>query len=708
MTNLWFKIVVFLLFSSLSLQAKAHKNIIRVYIQNPSQRHWLQQQSFDIAGRGIDGHIDLVVDEAQQQLLTQKGLRTELLAFTPKSWPPGMGDFLTVDEIHEELQTLANLYPEITFLTSIGTSVEDREILALKISDNAELQEDDEAELLYFGGIHAREVISPVVVIYFIRYLLQNHHNSEIQSLIEKLQLWLIPCLNPDGLYHVEHVNKLWRKNRRDNGDGTFGVDLNRNFGYKWGYDNAGSSPITSNETYRGPAPFSEPESRALRGLMQQHDFIASISYHSYGNLVLFPWAYIHENTPYHNIFMHLASTMSKKNGYHYGNPNLGTIYLANGDSEDYIYSYQGEESPVFAFTLEVGDTFFPAQSEIKKLAEENLHVNLELARHAEWLCINPALVLPPAPPQLTASAVDDNGCFTLAVSDSETVNSAVEYHLAELQINSKNIDNAEEPNALWRMQGFDHVMEPAADAGGVYRSDCRNNTAVKMTSNMAIAVDSTTCLQFKINYHLYNDLNFAYLQVSADSGKTYQNIAGNLTTNRNLYQKNRGHGITGDSFGWQRAEFDLSAYAGERVYVRFLLQPNDFYDDIWVMLDDFFPLPSAERRLITTFEEKRSLSMQVYAPQTCYYQLCSVDAQDHFSEWSPVCAVRIDFGRKGDINRDGRIDESDLFLCENLALQRLNNASVGQRYRGNVNADPDSSVNIVDVIALNQMGAGP
>ena len=93
----------------------------------------------------------------------------------------------------------------------------------------------------------------------------------------------------------------MWRKNRRNNGDGTYGVDLNRNFGFAWGYDNLGSSPTPGSETYRGPSAFSEPESQAVRDLALLKNYKTHFNLHSYQNAFLYPWgsvSYTHLTLP--------------------------------------------------------------------------------------------------------------------------------------------------------------------------------------------------------------------------------------------------------------------------------------------------------------------------------------------------------------------------------------------------------------------------
>ncbi len=300
-------------------------------------------------------------------------------------------DFHSYAEMLEEMRDVADTFPDISRLIDIGdgwektAGIADRDIWAMKISDNVALEEAQEAEVLYIACHHAREIITPEILLHFMHYLTDRYGTDpEVTYLVNNRQLWLVPMLNPDGHEYVFDVDVWWRKNRRDNNNGTFGIDLNRNYDYAWGYDNEGSSPNPASEVYRGPNPFSEPETQAIRDLTNAHSFVVSLSYHSYGNWWLYPWGYIPENTPDHDTFVEIADSCVAYNGYEPGNAASGTIYITNGDSDDWLYGEQSTKCKIFAFTPEVGTTgFHPDPSEVSGLIQENLEPNLYVARAA-------------------------------------------------------------------------------------------------------------------------------------------------------------------------------------------------------------------------------------------------------------------------------------------------------------------------------------
>ena len=297
-----------------------------------------------------------------------------------------MGGYYTFDEVVEKLDELAADYPSlITQRVSIGQSWEGRELWMVKISDNPGADE-GEPEVLYTGLHHAREPQSMTTVLYFMYYLLEHYGSDpEVTYLVDNREMYFVPVLNPDGYVYNETTNPggggFWRKNRRDNGGNVFGVDLNRNYGYEWAYDDQGSSPNPSSDTYRGPGPFSEPETAAVRDFSAGREFRAALNYHSYGDLWIYPWGYRPSfYTPDSALFVDAAREMTRENGYLYGTGDQTVGYVVNGDSDDWMYGEQELKPKTFAFTPEVGPRFWPSQDEIIPLADENVEANLELA----------------------------------------------------------------------------------------------------------------------------------------------------------------------------------------------------------------------------------------------------------------------------------------------------------------------------------------
>ncbi|NOX18444.1 MAG: T9SS type A sorting domain-containing protein, partial [Chlorobi bacterium] len=307
-----------------------------------------------------------------------------------------MGGYLTYQEALDELDEMRSDYPDlITVKTSIGQTLEGREMYVVKISQNADVNE-GETEVFFNSLIHAREPEGMMTVVYYMWYLLENYGTDpEVTYLLNNREIYFLPVFNADGYEYNRSTDPngggMWRKNRRDNDDGSEGVDLNRNWGYKWGYDNDGSSGYGGSETYRGTAAFSEPATENVRQFVGLHNFKTVLNYHTYSNLLINPWGYVTAKTPDSLIYQEYSSEMTQYNGYTWGGSEI--IYNVNGAADDWMYGEQTVKNKIISMTPEVGsssDGFWPPQSRIIPLAEENIFPNLYITWAAgEFVKVN-------------------------------------------------------------------------------------------------------------------------------------------------------------------------------------------------------------------------------------------------------------------------------------------------------------------------------
>ena len=295
----------------------------------------------------------------------------------PISAPYTYRDFAA---IREDLLSIQAQHSDIAKVYDIGDSWEtrqglgSRDILAIKISDNVSTDE-DEPEVLIVGLHHAREWTTSELVTVIAENLTDGYGNdSRLSWLVDNREIWIVPVVNPDGLDYAIHHDQWWRKNRRLNYDATYGVDLNRNYNGSengdpagdWG--GAGSSHTPSDETYCGMYPFSEPETQAIRDLVIARDFKIALDFHSYGDLVMWPWGYSSDKTPDDIHFVRIGTAMAALNGYT-AEQSVG-LYPTTGDSLDWEYGSQD----VFAFCFEIGPDFHPTQADIVRgIISENL-----------------------------------------------------------------------------------------------------------------------------------------------------------------------------------------------------------------------------------------------------------------------------------------------------------------------------------------------
>ncbi|MCF7796263.1 MAG: immune inhibitor A [Lentisphaeria bacterium] len=299
-----------------------------------------------------------------------------------------MGGYYTYAEVGWLLDSLHAAHPDlVSEKISIGQSVQGRDIWAFKLSDNVDVDE-DEPEVFYNALIHAREPAAMMTVLYYVFQLVDGYAtNPEYKYLVDNRELWFVPIVNPDGyVYNETHYpdgGGMHRKNLQPGCASTPGVDLNRNFGYLWGFDDTGSSPNACSETYRGTAAFSEPETQALRDFTLAHDFTTVFNYHTYSDLLIMPFGYAVgavPEEPDYSIYMALGADLTAENGYLFGTGDETVGYLTNGDAVDWMYGSEG----IINFTPEVGGFadggFWPPAGNIEAMELENLSANIHLA----------------------------------------------------------------------------------------------------------------------------------------------------------------------------------------------------------------------------------------------------------------------------------------------------------------------------------------
>ncbi|MDQ1351877.1 MAG: Peptidase protein [Acidobacteriota bacterium] len=294
------------------------------------------------------------------------------------------GAYHNYNETRSLLKELETRFPGMAQEITIGYSIEGRELNVIKISDNVQSNE-SEPNIFIVGCHHAREWISVEIPLLFAKYLLENYSlDPQVRRAVDGAQIYIMPIQNPDGLEFSIHTYRLWRKNRRYNGGFIWGVDTNRNYGYMWGYDDNGSSPAPDSEVYRGTAPFSEPETQALQQFLTANPPVGSLSFHSYGQDILYPWGYTFtpasDAARMYAIAREIAYRIFLVSGrvYTYGSM-ITSLYLSNGDFTDWVYGTLGG----LAFTIELPPEymheggFFTSEQMIASAFAENLPVLL-------------------------------------------------------------------------------------------------------------------------------------------------------------------------------------------------------------------------------------------------------------------------------------------------------------------------------------------
>ena len=539
--------------TALGADGAAERSLVRVVPRSPWTLRELEARHLDLVSYDPDtGEIFLTVDAREQRELLDAGYA--LSTIEPDATAglkrlqeiPHLGEYHTFAEMESVLVSLHATHPGFCRLEVLGASLEGRPIYALKISDEPDVDDAAEPDVLIVGNHHARELMTVEVPLHFAHVLLEQRASVRaVRELVEGRETWIVPMLNPDGHVYQEQTQGRpgWRKNRRENGDLTYGVDLNRNYSHKWGYDEEGSSGESMNETYRGTAPFSEPETQALRDLVQRQDFVIAISYHSYGALLLYSWGWTRDElTPDQDVFGTLAAEMVSSNGYRPGNPYFGTIYLTNGEFDDYMYGELNAEKTrrTYSFTVELNTMaqggFWPDDELVAPTCDLMLPLNMYAVGVAD---LDMLTVVPPARPVVSAHQEDATPWIVeLTWTVPENPNNPVDhYEVFE-------IDPA----------GFEGVRL-AADA------DLRANGRQIVAESVPVPATGRVILDMAADLEGLWD----YAYVEARAGGDWQALPGEATRSLDPTGRNDGPGLTGSMVPGRRA-FDASAYAGKRI----------------------------------------------------------------------------------------------------------------------------------------------
>lgn len=599
----------------------------------------LAEAGIDMFAPTSDGHIEAFVTPEERTFLEQDlGYELTILSqdiyqeFESKQGFLGNGnlrDYHNYAENTAFMQDLESNYPDIVHMFHIGTSLENRDMWAIKISDNVMVDE-DEPELLYTAIHHAREPVSNETCLQLMEHFAQGYGSDpELTYLVNNRELYFVPIVNPDGYAYVDTNDPYWRKNRR----GGYGVDLNRNYGFQWGYDNQGSSPYTGDETYRGASAFSEPETQNIRDLCEAREFIFATNFHTYGEYYLWPWGYIPSGTQENELFEVFGDSLSQDNGYTAGIGSL-VLYATNGDADDWMYGEQETKPRAFAITPEIGDDFWPAQYKVQGFVDENIGPAVYLARQAG----DPFAVLAPRAPVVSAPPV--TGADYRVVWDnrnSEGYDLPVSYRLDEMTGLNRGTDNLESGTDAWLAEGgfVLRTNRYHSSSHSFYGGQDNSNTAT-MAATTGLAVEPGDVLTMWTWYDIEVDWDYAYAQVSADGGTSWTNLEGNITTNTNPHGNNQGNGITGSSSGWTQGSFPLADFVGSTVIVRFAYVTDQSVLEEGIYIDDVAPVESfdnVETLVSGTTDLHYDLSGRI--PGEYYYRVRGTDGDNQLSNWS-------------------------------------------------------------------------
>ena len=317
-----------------------------------------------------DESLKRLTDAGFSLIRTLRGVAAERAVSTdPQYFDP--------DEIEAILTQVAADHPAITRLFSVGTTFEGRDILALEISDQPGVEEDEPA-IQFNAQHHAREVATSHVVVDVVSTLTDGYGgDATITSWVNNFKTVCVPMVNPDGVQFVFDGSSFWRKNRQVYPGGCTGVDLNRNYPYRWGPDRCGSTTSCSGDLYKGPSAASELETQAMVDLAESFKFVMATSYHAFGRFIDYPYAcstgspteFMPESGVIDEMMNGVADAIDAVDSVpRYAVFSPTSAGALSGDDTSWYYAHMG----VYSFIIEVGTAFEPAFSSVAGILDRN------------------------------------------------------------------------------------------------------------------------------------------------------------------------------------------------------------------------------------------------------------------------------------------------------------------------------------------------
>lgn len=309
--------------------ARATAGVYRVPI---AARELLLSLGAPVDHARIDGEFVVELTDDQVRTLRSGGYEPTMLFSSAGAMDEALRSrddfraFNTYEQIRDGMYACASAHPDIARLVVLGTSLEGRELLGLKISDQPQAEE-NEPGVVFWGGIHGNEYAGGEMPYLYALYLCDNYGlDTDVTRRVNDNEIWCIPMINPDGRAHGVRGNHN-------------GIDLNRDFGFQWNGESGTSAPL------------SQVETQVVREFCRTHDITLSLTFHCSGDIVFYPWGYSPQNTPDGTLIHELSSGYATLAAYGHG--NSWADYETHGELIDDLYGTRGG----FCATVEINNT---------------------------------------------------------------------------------------------------------------------------------------------------------------------------------------------------------------------------------------------------------------------------------------------------------------------------------------------------------------
>ncbi len=539
-------------------------------------------RSLDVAGFSKDNYYEIFVQNDEIQLLMNNGIKFENISIEANK-----ADFITLVEAYLWMDSLHFLYPSITDIDTLGyTAVYDYPLKILKINGvNPQEQNEGFNGYLVMGCHHAREWQTASMPLFFADSLLLSYStDSVVRKLIDSTFIVIYPIVNPDGYYYSMDLNNpSWRKNRTLR-NGYYGVDLNRNYGggvntileCEWGY--AGSGACThypTRDTYCGPYQASERETQSVMKLINDYDFDISISLHSYGEMIIWPWGSVYkgaiDSVALTFIGTQMASKVGKLFGGYYDAAQSVSLYPSTGDTDDWVYGWSKfiKGKTVFPFTYEIDRSFNSATSEQLDSIYRNVYRGIYEGLNQCDYARNNKIELPIMP---VLSQYNDT--LKWIGINADKADYFTIKNLANMQIikDTFNIDT------LYRVDKFYTSASRSYSSSQSFKDSVENAGSGILSSIYKLEIEANDTFSFYTWYNIELDYDMAFVEISENGFEWFplDTINGKMN---------------GASPDWVKKSYSLNNFAGKQAYIRIrtIYDAGTLFEGIYI--DDVYPV---------------------------------------------------------------------------------------------------------------------
>jgi carboxypeptidase T len=573
--------------------AIAQVRIVRVYARSLHDLGSLSPKlDLDIAGARAGEHYDIVADNALMAQIIGSGMSYEVIVHDLAILKERIrAQYLSYSEVEDSLRQLALDYPAICKFDSLPIpTYEGNWIYGIKISDNPHIEEDDEPGFLIDGTHHAREWACIPVVLFFADSVLSAYNiEPEITNIINTTEIYCFPVINVDGyIYDYDpYGGSWWRKNREPFCD-SIGTDPNRNYGGcspdiegEWGaVDEYQARHRPSSSTFCGAYVNSGDETRALTMYVKERIINAYMSYHSSGELIMWPWGWTGEQTPDSLIHDQVGNYMANQvqclgGGTYDRGPIYSAIYAVSGSSCDWFYSWCHWVGGIsnLSFTTELGEMFYQPVDDLDHIVHQNFKALKYLAGFCDSIVLLLDAVVPPPVMYATGTVGADYTVAWHAINVDD--NHPIHWELLELSNLSIILDDLEGGTERWSLDGFTLSTARAHSGTHSFFSGSMDNMNHAVRTVHPYLVEAGDSVNFWCWYDLETDYDVAVVEVSENTKEWF-----NLDTTR----------FNGNSSGWIPKNYSLEDWLGKSVYIRFRAMTDGATLDEGFYVDDISP----------------------------------------------------------------------------------------------------------------------